>query len=154
MPDSSDIDNAVIAALLADSTLMAFTPDGVFWEEAPASIASTTRNPERFVVVSMVNPSDVPMFGGRAFEANVYMVKAVMLSSSGGDIKSAAARIDALFDPQPPAPPATLTIAGYTLACLRRNPDLARIRTVEEDPEDPSIRWQHRGGYYDVWATA
>lgn len=150
MPDSSAIDNALIAKLLADTGaggLMTYTPDGVFWGEPSNNIADPTTDPKRFVIVSLVDPHDLRMFGGRAFEVNVYMVKAVMLSTSGGNIQAAAARLDDLLEG------GTLTIAGYTLACLQRFPDLSRIRETEVDEKDASIRWQHRGAYWEVWAS-
>src|SRR6185295_20376299 len=91
MPDSSAIDNAIVAKLLGDATLMATMPDGVFWEEAnPGS--------QRFVIVSLVDEVDGQRFGSRAFEDALYLVKAVALSQSGGDVKTAAARIDALLE--------------------------------------------------------
>lgn len=140
MPDSSDIDDALIAKLLADATLTTLVPDSVYWQEGPP-------NRTRYVVVSLVDPHDDLMFGGRAFETNVYMVKAVMRSDSGGNIKAAAARIDALLDG------GTLTIPGYTLMLMQRWPDSPRVRETETDDADKSIRWQHRGGFYEVVAS-
>ena len=136
--DSSDIDNALIAKLGADATLPALVPNGVYWGEAPPS--ST-----RFVVVSLADEEDVPMFGGRAFEDGLYLVKAVMLSTAGGDIKAAAARIDALLDQQP------LTVSGYSVTSVRRE---SRERQTEVDAVDASLRWFHRGGLYRVVASA
>jgi predicted PhzF superfamily epimerase YddE/YHI9 len=132
--DSSDIDNALIALLGADATLLALVPNGVYWAEAPPG--ST-----RFVVVSMDDQHDEPMFRGRAFEDGMYLVKAVMLSSAGGNIKAAAARIDALLDQQ------TLTVTGYSVTTMRRD---SRVRQTEVDDVDKSIRWLHRGGIYQV----
>lgn len=138
MPDSSDIDNAVIAKLGADATLLALAPNGVFYAEAPPG--ST-----RFVIVSLVDEDDVLMFGGRAFENALYLVKAVMLSTAGGDIKAAAARIDTLLHEQP------LTVSGYSVTTMRRE---SRERATEVDDVDPALRWQHRGGIYRVVASA
>lgn len=134
MPDSSAIDAALVGKLLADATLTATMPDGVFWEEA---------NPgaQRFVIVSLVDQHDEQRLGSRAFEDALYQVKAVALSSSGGDVKTAAARIDTLLEG------GTLTATGYSLMTMHRQ---ARIRITEVDDEDPSIRWQHRGGHYRV----
>jgi len=140
MPDSSVIDNALVAKLLADATLMALVPDGVFIDEAGASMA-TGGTPTRFVLVSLVDENDVPMFNARAYEDALFMVKAVMLSSAGGDVKAAAARIDTLLEQ------GTLTATGYSLMAMRRE---SRIRFIEPDDNDPSIRWFHRGGRYQV----
>jgi len=134
MPDSSGIENALIAKLLADGTLMAITTDGVYFDEAAPGKT-------KFVIVSLVEEHDEPMFGGRAFEDALFMVKAVALSTSGANIQTAAARIDTLLEQ------GTLTASGYSLMTMRRE---ARIRLTEVDAVDPSIRWQHRGGHYRV----
>src|SRR4051812_19382441 len=89
--DSSDIDNALIAKLGADSALLALMPNGVYYDEAP-------QGSTRFVIVSLVIEQDEAMFGGRAFEDALYLVKAVSLSTAGGNVKDAAARIDALLE--------------------------------------------------------
>lgn len=138
MSDSSDIDNALIAKLGADATLLALAPNGVYWGEAPPG--ST-----RFVIVSLADAQDVPMFGGRAFEDALYLVKAVMLSTAGGDPKAAAARIDVLLDQQP------LTVSGYSVTIVRRE---TRERQTEVDGADASLRWFHRGGSYRVVASS
>lgn len=138
MPDSSDLDNALIAKLGADVTLLGYCPNGVFWDEAPPG--ST-----RFVIVSMVDQHDEPQFSGRAFEDALYLVKAVMLSTASGDVKAAAARIDALLDQQ------SLTATGYGVSLMRRE---ARVRITEVDDVDNSIRWFHRGGQYRVVASS
>ena len=137
MPDSSNVDNALIAKLGADSALLALVPNGVYFDEAPAG--ST-----RFVVVSLVDENDEPMFQGRAFEDAQYLVKAVVLNGSGGNAKAAAARIDALLEG------GDLTVTGYSLMSMRR---VARVRYTEVDEQDSSIRWQHRGGRYRVMAS-
>lgn len=134
MSDSSAIDAALTAKLLGDPTLMAIATDGVWFDEAAA-------NATKFVIVSLVDEHDEPMFGGRAFEDALYLVKAVALASSGADVKSAAARIDALLEY------GTLAIPGYSLMTLRRE---RRIRMTEVDGVDRSIRWQHRGGHYRI----
>ena len=133
-PDSSDIDNALIAKLGADSTLLALCPNGVYWDEAPPGAT-------RFVIVSLAEEADEAVFGGRAFEDALYSVEARMLSTAGGDIKAAAARIDALLDEQ------TLTATGYTWMTMHRE---GRIRQTEVDEVDPAIRWYRRGGNYRV----
>lgn len=138
MADSSLIDNALIAKLGADATLLALCPNGVYYGEAPPG--ST-----RFVIVSLIDANDEPMFEGTAFEDGQYLVKAVMLSSENGDIKAAAARIRTLLDQQP------LTVSGYGVSIVRR---VAPMRNTEVDDLDKSIRWFHRGGRYQVVASA
>jgi hypothetical protein len=134
MADSSLIDAALVAKLLNDTTLAGLMPDGVFFDEAK-------QGAQKFVIVSLVDESDEGKFGGRAFEDALYLVKAVALNSSGGDVKTAAARIDALLEDQ------ALTVSGYTWMTTHRE---ARIRYTEVDEIDRSIRWQHRGGRYRV----
>lgn len=138
MPDSSLIDNALIALLGADITLLALVPNGIYYDEAPP-------NSTRFVIVSVVDQHDEPMFNGRAFEDTLYLVKAVMRSDANGDIKAAAARIDVLLEQQP------LTVSGYNVSCMRRE---SRVRMTEVDEIDQSIRWFHRGGRYQVVASS
>lgn len=134
MPDSSLIDNALIAKLGADATLLGYCPNGVYWDEAPPGAT-------RFVIVSFITEIDEAQFGGRAYEDALYLVKAVMLSTAGGNIQAAAARIDALLED------GTLTVSGYSHMVMHRE---SRIRITEVDDEDPSIRWFHRGGQYRV----
>lgn len=137
MPDSSDVDNALVAKLGADATLLGIMSNGVYWDEAPPGSS-------KFVIVSLVSEQDESQFGGRSFEDGMYMVKAVALSKVGvapADIKAAAARIDQLLDG------GTLTVPGYSLMTIRRD---SRIRITEVDEVDSSIRWQHRGGNYQV----
>jgi hypothetical protein len=145
MSDSSDIDQAILAKLGADSTLLSYCPNGVYYAEAP-------QNSTRFVIVSLITEADEGEFGGRAYEDAVYLVEARMLQLSNGaasgNIKAAAARIDALLEDQPltmGSPPAP--VAGYTWMTMHRE---ARTRLTEIDAVDPSIRWQRRGGHYRV----
>jgi len=137
MPDSSDIDNALIAKLGADSALLAICTNGVYWDEAPPDAT-------KFVIVSLVDEVDVPVFGARAIEDAVYLVKAVGLSTATTNIKGAAARIDVLLDG------GSLTVTGYKLMLMQRE---SRIRLTEVDEVDPAIRWQHRGGHYRVMVS-
>jgi len=145
MPDSSDIDSALVAKLQADSALTALLPDGVFIDEAGKSIV-TGGNSTRFVIVSLVDEHDTPIFEGRASEDAIYLVKAVELkpATGSGNIKAAAARIEALLQL------GTLTVAGYGFQVMRRE---SRVRFTEVDEVDPSIRWWHRGGRYQVVAA-
>jgi hypothetical protein len=76
-------------------------------------------------------------------------VKAVVLNDMAERLsRAAAARIDEVLDPQPPAPRATLEIAGYRLMTMRR---IDFVRYPDPSPENPAgIIWQHRGGHYQV----
>lgn len=132
--DSAAIDTALAARLLADTTLMALMPDGVYFDEAK-------QGAQRFLIVSLVDEVDEAVFGGRAIEDALYLVKAVELGKSGVNADAAAARIEVLLNEQP------LSATGYTgMATFRES----RVRLTEVDGVDPSIRWQHRGGHYRV----
>lgn len=132
--DSSAIDSAVIAILQNDAQLKSLMPDGVFMDQAPPNL-------KKFVLVSIVIAQDRSTFGRRAMESVLYLVKAVMLATAGGDVKAAAARIDDLLESTP------ITVAGYSwMTCQREE----RVRYVEVDSVDSTIRWQHRGGRYRV----
>jgi hypothetical protein len=147
MADSSDIDQALVDKLAADEALMALMPDGVFLDEAGRSFVTGSSNCTRFVIVSLVDEHDTPVFEGRSSEDNLYAVKAVELKPAigSGNVKAAAARIDALLDPQGSG--GSLTIAGYGLLVMRRR---ERIRMLDVDSKDETIRWNHRGGRYQV----
>jgi hypothetical protein len=148
LPDSSAIDSAVIGLLAADATLTGLMPGGVWYQVAPP-------DSKQFVLVSIADSVDRPMFGARAWESVLYLVKAVEFSSPtvhNTNARAAAARIDTLLDPQPPDPPATLTIDGYGLMALQR--EGRRVRDTETDAIDPTIHWAHRGGHYRVFAIA
>jgi hypothetical protein len=134
MPDSSAIDAALVAKLGADLTLLGYMPNGVYVDEAPPGMT-------RFVIVSVVEAHDEAQFGSRAFEDITYLVKAVGLSTAVPDMRAAAARIDALLEQ------GTLAPTGYTLMTMRR---VERVRFTEVDDLDRSLRWQHRGGRYQV----
>jgi hypothetical protein len=137
MSDSSDIDAAVSAALLGDAALMALAKDGVFFSQA-------TPNATRFVVIDLVTALDQTAFSARAYEDVTYRVKYVEQGLNGLNAKAAAARIDAVLDG------ATFAIAGYSLMSVERT---ERVRYTDIDPVDPSIRWQHRGGLYNLKAS-
>jgi len=138
MSDSSDLDNALVALLGADTALLALCPNGAYLDEAPAG--ST-----RYVIVRVVDSVDEPMFSARAFENVLYEVEARMLSTANGNIKSAAARIDVLLEQQ------TLTVSGYGVSTLRRE---SRVRMTEVDDVNPKLRWFRRGGQYRVVASS
>jgi hypothetical protein len=137
IPDSSAIDNAIVGVLLADPTLAALMPDGVYFGVGKPKAG-------RFVIVSLIDAIDEPVFGRRGYEDVLYLIKAVALASTGGDVRAAAHRIDELLEDQP------LTIPGYVHMGTCRE---ARIRYPETDEVDDTIRWQHRGGHYRVQAS-
>lgn len=136
MPNSSDIDSALVDKLWNDPALMAILTDGVFFDEAPPG--ST-----RFVIVSLVHEDDEPEFLDRAFEDATYQVEARVLQTSitSADVNAAAARIDELLDH------GTLTVNGYSPMTMHRE---SRIRLTEPDDRDPDVRWLRRGGEYRV----
>lgn len=139
--DSSDIDNALIAKLGSDVTLLALCPNGIHKDEAPAGMT-------RFVIVSLVDEVDVATYDkGRAYEDALYLVEARMRSDVGANIKAAAARIDVLLEDQPLSGSPTL-IPGYTWMTTFRESRLTP--QIEVDDVDPSIRWYRRGGNYRV----
>lgn len=140
MPDASAITAGLVATLLSDAPLMALMPDGVFRDVA-------AQGAQRFVIVSLIAAFDEGMFGGRAYEDRLYLVKAVALGSSGASVASAAARIEILLEDQPIGTGSPPTVAGYTwMTCHREEP----VEITEVDEVDPSIRWQHRGGHWRV----
>jgi hypothetical protein len=136
-PDSSDIDAALVTKLSSDAMLLALCPNGVYFDLAPP-------NSTRFVLVSLVDELDGRQFEGRSFEDAVYLVKAVGQSKQGlpqPDVKGAARQIDTLLEG------GALTVAGFTNMALQRE---RRVRFLEVDEVDPTIRWLHRGGHYRV----
>jgi hypothetical protein len=147
MMDSAAIDAALVLKLQSDTALAALMPAGAFVYMDLALAGSTT-----FVRVALDSPHDEPMFGGRAYEDAVFLVEAVELHREDvtAHVREAAARIDAVLDPQPPLPPATITIAGYGLLVLRR---VGRVRLTERHSTDAALRWSHRGGRYQLMAA-
>ena len=137
MADPSAVDDAIIAKLVNDSTLMAILTDGV-WVDA-AKVGA-----QRFAIVSLITHEDGYSFGASAFERSTYLVKAVTLGASGADVKTAAARIQTLLQD------VMLTITGYAHSLTNR---IERVRYTEVDEVDRSIRWQHRGARYEVFVS-
>jgi hypothetical protein len=135
-PDSSDIDNALVAYLAADALLKAELPDGVWLDQAGPGA-------RQFGLVSVVDTQDVAVFDGTGFESVQYQITAVVMADAPGSSKAAAARIHDLLED------GTFPIPGYTLtACYREE----RVRGVEVG-DDPDVRWFHRGGRYRVQAS-
>jgi hypothetical protein len=77
--DSSAVDAALVALLLADTQLQTLMPDGVYFGDAAPGAT-------RFVMVAQLDHDDEYGFESATFwETFNYMVKAVALSTSGGD---------------------------------------------------------------------
>ena len=98
------------------------------------------KSAQRFVLISLLAHEDEYQFGGSAWERFTYLVKAVILETTGANVKTAAARIHTLLQD------GTLAPTGYGLMRMAR---LERVRYTEVD-EDTDARWQHRGGHYEV----
>ena len=143
LPDSGEIDNALVNVLSADAELAALVPDGVYFDEAPQGM-------QTFALVSLIEGVTQSQWAAaterRAAESCEYIVKAVMLSGSSANARKAAARIDELLEDQQDA----LRITGFTCLSITRT---ARIRDTEVDSVDATIRWQHRGGHYRIVAA-
>lgn len=139
LPNSWDIDSALIGKLQADATLTTMLPDGVFYGVAPP-------NAQRFAIVSLIDPTDKSVFGKRAIEDNLYLVKAVGLSTvmTVAQNKAAAYQIDLVLHDQP------LTVNGYVFGDMHRDENQARIRIPEPTSTDPSITWLNGGAFYRV----
>src|SRR5262245_29631199 len=127
VPDSSLVEDALLALLLGDAALTTLLPDGMWWDVAG-------EGPTRFGIVSLISHADVPALGGRAWEDYLFLVKAVMLNASSSQIRSAAYRIDQLLNDQP------LVVAGFGCMAMFRE---ARIRYTENDADNAAIRWLH-----------
>jgi hypothetical protein len=137
MPDSSAVDAALVAKLAGDAPLMALTPDGVYFDLAP-------EGSKHFVLVGHVAHVDEPMLGGQtAWEVFTYVVKAVTPGPSAETAKAAAARIHEVLEN------ALLMPDGYVdMHCAR----VERVREQERDDLN-EVRWNHRGGHYEIWVT-
>lgn len=135
--DPSEVDAALTAKLLNDATLMALVPDGVFFDVAPQGAT-------RFLILSAETHDDEGMqTDTTAYETFIYVIKAVTSNTSGLDVKTAAARLKTLLHY------GTLTITGYSLMRMKM---IERIRYTELD-EDKDLRWQHRGGRFELMVS-
>ncbi len=132
--DPSEVELAIVARLEGDAALLALMPGGVWMDVAP-------KGKTAIVIVSLATHVDEDSLEGSAFEASTYLVKAVERAASGLNVKAAAARIHALLQRVP------LTITNYTHMLTRRR---ERVRYTEVDEVDQDMRWQHRGGRYEV----
>lgn len=134
MADSSDVDAAIGALLGTDAALRALLPDGVFIDVAlPDS--------RKYVVITLMHHDDVYVFQETGWELFTYLIKAVDLNANGTTVKHAAARIFALMMQ------AQLTPPGYAQMRIART---SYRRWVEVD-QSTGLRWQQRGGLYEVW---
>ncbi len=138
MSDSSAVDVAVMAKLSGDATLMGVTTDGVWRDEAPQGAT-------KFVIVSQQAHEDNYQENGEAYELFTYLVKAVTQSTSGSDVSTAAARIHTLLQD------GALSPTGFRLLNMHRT---ERIVYTEVDESNLDLRWQHRGGLYEVMVEA
>ena len=142
MPEPLDIDAALKAKLGADTMLLSYMTNGVYWEgEVPQGLT-------RFVSVSLVSPREVWQFQGVSHVEAIYRVMAIVFSTvtDGKTLaRSAAGRINELLHQ------GSLTVTGYSLMTMDRAPDETPwIHETEVDDVDPMIRWYSRGGHYRV----
>jgi uncharacterized membrane protein len=139
MPNVTQVTDALIAKLAADVALVAAMPDGVWFNVAP-------QGKRRFVIVSLIVAFNEPELNGRrSFKDAYYLVEARALSADAGAnaaVIAAAERIDVLLDPQPPLPPPTLAVSGYTLVNMECEED---VQETEQDDADLSIAWLRAG---------
>jgi hypothetical protein len=109
-------------------------PDGIYLNLADPGC-------QRYGLVSLGMATDTAKFGRRAIEEIVYLVKAVMLKSTGGDAGAAADQIDAVLENVP------LVAPGYVWSATYR---IERVEYEERDDQDPVIVFKHHGGQYRV----
>lgn len=138
LADISDLDAAIMARLANDPTLIGLLPDGVFYDVAAPGA-------QAFAIVARLEGGAELMFERRsAWETYVYLIKSVILipsGASGAPSKAAAKRIHELMRN------AMINAVGYVdMHCQRIEP----VRFTEVDPVS-DVRWQHRGGQYDIW---
>jgi hypothetical protein len=139
-PQSSAIDDALIARLASDGELGTLLPQGVWFGTAPPNLTA-------YVRVQLVDSGDQWVFGGgRLFEWREYSVEAIAVVNTARptgapDVDLAAAQIDFLLHDHP------LDATNYTpMACLRRY----ALRADLDDDADHQLQWRFRGGRYYV----
>lgn len=137
MAETGDVDAALLALLRADAALLVVCPDGIQYGIAdPAA--------QRFVLVDRFDHTvDLRMFGGAAWEAFVYLVKAVLPEPTSRNAREAARLIRARLDGA-----VALAAPGYAL--MAPIAEIESIRLVEVDESHPERRVQHWGGQYSV----
>jgi hypothetical protein len=137
--DSGAVDAAVASVLFNDPTLMSILPDGVYFGVA-------RQGAQRFVAIEIVAHREERLFGGVAWESFRYLVDCVALQTSGADVRAAAFRVNQLLSDH-----TRLAATGYRITESWRDGEYKHEPTV--DPENASVRWQHRIGVYFVKAV-
>jgi hypothetical protein len=145
MANVARVTTALIVKLAADVVLRGYMPGGVWFNVAPDALT-------RYVVVSLIDATTDYELNGQITQKDcLYFVEARMQTIKGSpppaDIVAAADRIDALLNPQPPDPPATLPVSGYTLVDLTGESD---VQETELDDANASVIWFRYGGHYRV----
>lgn len=130
------IDDAVMAKLQGDATLLSLAPGNVWADSAPEGAIDIGR----FVIVNLQLEQVTHEEGGVAYVVPQYQVKVVDRSTTKTAAQAALDRIDTLLHNAP------LTIAGHTHMISRRVG-----RFAFKELEGPNT-WQHRGAEYEVWA--
>jgi Protein of unknown function (DUF3168) len=134
--ETGAVDAALLDLLRGDAALLALCPDGIQY-----AVADPTS--KRFVLVDRIAADvDRRLFGGAAWEAFVYLVKAVLPEPTSRNAREAARLIRARLDG------AVMTPDGYAL--LAPIEEIEPIRLVEVDSANPDRRVQHWGGQYAV----
>lgn len=132
-----EVDDAVLAHLRGDSTLLALAPGGVWPEVAPAEAP----NQGVFVILQLQAHEDVDQQADEvAYEVPRILAKAVGRDSNAAGVRAAYARVHALLQG------VALTIAGYHWMDTRRE---GRVSYTEQDGP---YYWRHRGGLYRIEA--
>ncbi len=146
-PDSRQVDLALKATLEADTTLRGLLTDGWFFDNA-------AQGAQNFGIISLVEEVDEDVMteegtSGTVFEDALYAIKAVTLGTGATTAAAAAARLHVILQDQRLTNPglSPSDVPGYYWMTTHRE---KRIRYSEVDDSDPSIRWQHQGGYYRV----
>jgi len=138
VPNTSDLDRALVAKLAGDAALTALMPDGVWMDIAP-------HGSKRYVRIRLIDAANESRFGGRAYQTKAYDVEAVALNATSDDMDAAGARIEALLeDVALPLPP---DLALMDLIQLRP------LRDGQHDDRDSSLHWFFRGGRYQLRAS-
>jgi hypothetical protein len=141
MADSSEIDDALVARLAGDAELQTLLPDGVWFDLAPQGAT-------KFLYLELGDNRDAVAQGRpghrRVQEDCIYTVQACVQEPNAVAAAAAALRIDALLEDQP------LALTAYRNTAIFR---VSRIRKQASDEADAALRWQYRGGRYQVVVT-
>jgi hypothetical protein len=138
LPDSNEVDEAVLAVLTGDTALRALLPGGVWFD------LTGSPNLTRYGLVSQLHHEDMPAVHSEGgWERYLYLVKAVVLATDSSTVKAAAYRIHQLLHDT------TYPVDGYVLMLSQR---VERVRYAELD-EVTDENWLHRGGQYEVFVA-